>query len=136
MAEIYLNYAEALFESQGDIPLVRHYINLVRERSGLPNLPSGLTTEELREKIHHERRIELAFESHRWFDVRRWKKPEYMGKSISGMNIMDGKTKSDPKFYIRTKIEDRVFEKQHYLFPIPQDEINKNIQNLVQNPWW
>lgn len=136
MAEIYLNYAEALFESQGDIPLVRQYVNLIRERSGLPNLPLELTTEELREKIHHERRIELAFESHRWFDVRRWKKPEYMGKSISGMNIMDGKTKSDPKFYIRTKIEDRVFEKQHYLFPIPQDEINKNIQNLVQNPWW
>lgn len=136
MAEIYLNYAEALFEAQGDVPQARQYINAVRNRSGLPNLPTNLTTEELRTKIHHERQIELAFESHRWFDVRRWKEPDLMGNSISGMNIMSGKNNTDPKFYIRTKVEDRVFEKQHYLFPISQDEINKNLNNLVQNPWW
>ncbi len=136
MAEIYLNYAEALFEAQGDVPDVRKYVNAVRDRAGLPGLPANLSIEELRAKIHHERRVELALETHRWFDVRRWKEPESMGKTITSMDIMAGANATDPKYYVRMKVEDRVFEKQHFLFPIPQNEINKNLQTLVQNPWW
>lgn len=136
MAEIYLNYAEALFESEGDSPEVRHYINMVRQRAGLPDLPSQLTTDELRQKIHHERRIELAFETHRWFDTRRWKETESQGFPISSMNITAGIRASDRNYYTRVKVENRVFEPQHYLFPIPQTEINKNINNIVQNPGW
>lgn len=136
MAEIYLNYAEALFEAEGDSPEVRHYINMVRKRAGLPDLPSQLTTDELRQKIHHERRIELAFETHRWFDTRRWKETKSQGFPISSMNITAGIRATDRNYYTRVKVEDRVFERQHYLFPIPQTEINKNINNIVQNPGW
>jgi hypothetical protein len=52
------------------------------------------------------------------------------------MNILAGSSATDASFYKRTKVEDRIFEKQHYLFPVPQDEINKNLSNLVQNPGW
>lgn len=74
LAEIYLNYAEALNEAKGPIDEVYKYVNLIRNRSGLPNLRIGLSKEEMRERIHHERRIELAFEAgHRYFDCHRWK---------------------------------------------------------------
>lgn len=136
MAEIYLNYAEALFEVQGDVPDVRRYVNAVRNRAGLPDLPDNLSKEELRAKIHHERRIELAFEAHRWFDVRRWKETVSQNSPITSMDIAAGIRATDQSYYVRKKVEDRVFERQHYLFPIPQDEINKNLNNLIQNPWW
>lgn len=136
MAEIYLNYAEALFEAQGDVPDVRKYVNAVRNRAGLPDLPDNLTKEELRAKIHHERQIELAFETHRWFDVRRWKETISQNIPITSMDIAAGIRATDRSYYVRKKVEDRVFERQHYLFPIPQDEINKNLNNLIQNPWW
>jgi hypothetical protein len=131
MAEVYLNYAEALYEAQGDVPDVRTAINKVRTRAGLPNV-SG----DLQQAIHHERRIELAFETHRWFDARRWKETAALGIPITSMSILKGIRATDATFYERAKVEDRVFQPQHYLFPIPQDEININLQNLKQNPGW
>ncbi|MFC2138325.1 RagB/SusD family nutrient uptake outer membrane protein, partial [Bacteroidota bacterium] len=72
LAEIYLNYAEAKFEL-GDEATAREYVSMVRARVGMPPLPETVTGEDLRRKIYNERRIELAFENHRFFDVRRWK---------------------------------------------------------------
>lgn len=140
LGEIYLNYAEALFEFGGDEGEVRWYVNAIRSRAGLP--PISCSGDDLRKAIRHERRIELAFETHRWFDTRRWKEIESQKMPVSGMNIAAGTNpnaninKTDESFYRRTKIEDRIFEPQHYLFPIPQEEINRNLNNLVQNPWW
>ncbi len=133
----YLNYAEALNEMDGAVPDVYKYVNLIRERSGLPPLPAGLSQDEMRARIWHERRIELAFETHRYFDTRRWKIAAGIdSKEIHGMNIGAGTSLSDNNFYKRTVIEKRVFiAPKHYLWPLQQEEINKN-RNLVQNPGW
>ena len=138
LGEIYLNYAEALNEFSGPSTEVYNYVNMIRNRSGLPNLEEGLSKEEMREKIWHERRIELAFETHRFFDVRRWKIAEETDdKPVHSLNIFAGSHLQDNAFYQRIVVEQRVFESpKHYFFPIEQNEIDKNDQNLVQNPGW
>ncbi|MDO5420876.1 MAG: RagB/SusD family nutrient uptake outer membrane protein [Bacteroides sp.] len=138
LAEQYLNYAEALNEFSGPSEDVYKYVNLVRSRSGLPSLPLGLNKEEMRNRIKHERRIELAFETHRFFDVRRWKDAEKSeNKPIHALNIMEGEHMQDDRFYKRIFLEDRTFEpSKHYFFPIAQNEIDKNVKNLMQNPGW
>jgi len=137
LGEQYLNYAEALNEFQGPVSDVYLYVNQIRKRAGMPPLQSGLTKEEMREKIRHERRIELAFETHRYFDLRRWKLAEIVdNKDVYGMNIQSGSSLQDVEFYKRTRVETRVFDApKHYLWPIYQYEINRN-NNLVQNPQW
>ena len=72
LAEIYLNYAEALNEYDPGNPDIANYVNDIRDRADMPDLPAGLSQDEMRERIRHERRIELAFEGHRIWDVRRW----------------------------------------------------------------
>lgn len=138
MGEMYLNYAEALNEFSGPSPEVYNYVNMIRDRSGLPGLEEGLSKEELREKIKHERRIELAFETHRFFDVRRWKDAEISeNKPIHSLNIFAGSHLQDNSFYERIVVEPRIFTApKHYFFPIEQNEIDKNVWNLVQNPGW
>jgi len=138
LGEIYLNYAEALNEAQGPVANVYTYVNEIRSRAGIPDLPAGLSQAEMRERIHLERRIELAFEHHRFFDVRRWKIAKDVDDAwIHGMDIYSGTSRTDLSFYKRKGIEKRVFEApKHYLFPIPQDEINKNKKNIPQNPGW
>ena len=70
-AEILLNAAEAVNEAEGPDAAYK-YVNEVRARSGMPAY-GGMTKEKLRERIRNERRIELCFEDHRFFDIRRWK---------------------------------------------------------------
>ena len=74
-AEVLLNFAEASNEYEGPTQKVYDAVELVRRRAGLSpyELPEGLTKEQMREAIRAERRIELAFEGHRFWDVRRWK---------------------------------------------------------------
>ncbi|ETZ23808.1 RagB/SusD family nutrient uptake outer membrane protein [Pedobacter sp. V48] len=137
LGEQYLNYAEALNESDGPVTDVYKYVNLIRNRSGLPNLPSGLSKDQMREKIWHERRIELAFETNRYFDTHRWKiAADIDSKKVYGIDVngLDYNMSSDA-FYKRTVVESRVFTDRHYLWPIPQYEIQKNIK-LTQNPGW
>jgi len=144
LGEQYLNYAEALNEAQGAVADVYKYVNMIRDRSGLPALTPGLTKDAMRDAIRHERRIELAFETHRYFDTHRWMIAEATdNKNIYGLDV-NGVTSTTPlvpynissdAFYKRTVVEKRVFEKKHYLWPIQQRELEKN-QNLVQNPGW
>lgn len=131
LAEVLLNYAEAQNEAVGPDASVYEAVNQVRSRVLLPALPPGLSQEQMRQKIRHERMVELAFEEHRFFDVRRWNLGEQLFNApIYGMRISpDGKT------FNRFKVEDRVFQAKHNLMPIPQGEIDKN-SNLVQNPGW
>lgn len=134
LGSVYLDYAEALNEAKGPVDDVYHYVNQIRNRAGLPNLATGLNKDEMRQRIRRERQVELAFEAgHRYFDCHRWKISEEKDKGfIHGMNITAGVD----KYYSRTQAGGkRVFEKKHYLFPIPQVEINKQI-GLVQSPLW
>jgi hypothetical protein len=137
LGEFYLDYAEALNESDGPVADVYKYMNLIRERAGMPALPTGLTTQQMRERIRNERRVELSYETHRYFDCHRWKIAAQTDNGpIYGMNISAGTNLQDDAFYKRTVIERRVFQgPKHYLFPIPQSEIDKT-PNIIQNPGW
>ena len=137
-ADALLLYAEALNEYSGPVADVYTYVDAIRTRAALPGLAAGLSKDQMRERIHHERRIELAFETHRWFDVRRWMEGESQNKPIHSMNIWEGANQTDPAFYKRIKVEDRVFETpKHYFYPIPQSEVDKNVKHyLVQNLGW
>ncbi|HBX45849.1 RagB/SusD family nutrient uptake outer membrane protein [Limibacterium fermenti] len=136
LGEIYLNYAEAMFHL-GDESAARAYINKIRERArgGQPNVLPDITSsgEELLQKIQHERRVELAFEDHRFFDVRRWKiAMETENKPARKITIIrDDQTKV--KTYKIEILQERKFLPQHYLLPIPRSEILRN-SLLEQNP--
>lgn len=116
-AEVLLMYAEAQNEGAGPDQSVYDAVNAVRERVGMPQLPTGLSKEQMREKIRKERRIELAYEGKRYMDLKRWK----IAHDIIPTVVNPGGTT-------------RTFENpKHYLFPIPQSEIDIN-GNLEQNP--
>ncbi|WP_235292015.1 RagB/SusD family nutrient uptake outer membrane protein [Portibacter lacus] len=144
LADLYLLYAEALNESKGaPDDEVYEYIDRIRERSGLegvvtswenhstsPDKPK--TKEGMREIIHQERLIELAFEGQRFWDLRRWKKSiKYMNEPIRGWNIGG----SGLSFYNVNTLFTPTFTSKDYLWPIPLQEIINN-PNLVQNVGW
>ena len=128
-AEILLNYAEAVFET-GNEPEALIYLNKIRRRVGMPDV-TGVSGDALRKKIQHERQIELCFETHRFFDARRWLiAEEEFSKPIYGISIVKDKN-SDQKIYTPFKFQDRVWPAQYYLQPIPTNEIQRT--NLTQN---
>ena len=133
-AEILLNYAEAKNEISGPDNSVYDAINKIRTRAGMPNLPAGLSRDAMREQIRNERRIELAYEEHRYFDVRRWMiAMDTENKEAGGIYIQkseDGTLSYESKVALSGKS----FEVQHYWFPIPQDEINASNSKIEQNP--
>lgn len=140
-AEILLNYAEAMNESvgpesRGEFSMTaKAAVDAVRTRLGvgLPILPPGLTQEEMRARIRSERRVELAFEEHRFFDVRRWMiAGETENTPIMAMQIAK---ETDGSFaYKVVKQENRVFLDHMYLYPIPEAEVHKGA--VTQNPGW
>ena len=136
LGEIYLNYAEALNEAHDQVhPDVYIYLNKIRRRGGLPELIGPHTPQQMRMLIRQERRVELAFETHRFFDSRRWLIADQTdGNIIYGLNIGAGNSLTDPEFYQRTPMEKRTFvSPRNYLFPIPESEI-QIVPALVQNP--
>ena len=136
LAEIYLNYAEALNEASPGHADVKTYVDRVRTRAGvaMPALPAGLSQVEMRERIRNERRVELAFEDHRGWDVRRWMQgPLYLGAPLRGIDIT--KNAAGAFTYTPIIVETRVFEPKMYLYPIPQGELNAS-KGLIQNPGW
>ncbi|MES2651997.1 MAG: RagB/SusD family nutrient uptake outer membrane protein [Bacteroidota bacterium] len=133
LGEMLLNYAEARNESDGPVSEVYMAINRLRTRVGMPNLPIGLTLEQMRVRIRNERRVELAFEGHRYWDARRWNiAKDVFNGPFNGMKI----EKIGTAFtYTPYQIETRVFKEYMNLYPIQQREILAN-PNLVQNPGW
>lgn len=137
LAEIYLSYAECINEADPASPEALKYVNLIRERAGIPQygsaeLPAPAGQAAIREAIRKERRVELAFENNRFFDVRRWKIAEQTENGpIYGLNI----GADMPDFLQVVPFETRVFERKHYLFPLPADDVD-NDKQLVQNPGW
>jgi hypothetical protein len=142
-AEILLNFAEAMNEAYGPDEdngyglTAREAVNMVRSRPGvdMPDVEASSVTE-MRERIKHERRIELAFEGHRFFDLLRWKDAEYaLNQPLKGIRAVK---QGDNSFtYTEFNVENRIFiTPKMYYYPIPQVEINKSKNLLVQNEGW
>jgi hypothetical protein len=132
-AEVLLNYAEAGNEFGGPDSKIYEAVEKVRERAGLSpfKLPGGLSQEEMRQVIRNERRIELAFEEHRFWDVRRWKIAEQTDNiQTKGMEInRNGNEVTYKTFDVRK----RNFRPAMYLWPLPQAEVAKSPE-VIQNP--
>jgi hypothetical protein len=133
-AEVLLNYAEAQDEAAGPDASVYDAIKKVRERSGLKGLPAGLSQEQMREAIRRERRIELAFEDKRWWDLIRWNIAHInLNQQLKGISIKMGANGQLTYTPINVPGGDRKFNAaSNYLFPIPQVAIDQN-KNLKQN---
>ena len=132
-AEILLNYAEAANENEGPTTLVYSAIESIRMRAGLSpyQLPTGLSQAQMRLEIQNERRIELAFEGHRFWDVRRWMIADTAeNQEMTGMEVDRNGTQVA---YKRFNVRKHNFRKAMYLWPLPQAEVAKSTQ-LVQNP--
>lgn len=127
LAEIYLNYAEAQYHL-GNPAVAREYVNRVRNRADMPNLDAGLIGQDLLDRIRHERKIELVFEGHRFWDIRRWKiAPEVETHDIDGVDIYR-KASNGEFIFERKRVLDRPeqWNEKYYKLPIPRDEINKS----------
>jgi hypothetical protein len=143
LAEFYLLHAEVINEVDPQHPDVLTYLNHVRERAGLKAIeelnPAIAGNKELqREAIRRERRIELATEGQRYFDVRRWMIAENepgmggQGGDFTGMNPDGGKKTG---FHTRKKLHTRSFKPKNYFYPISQTDMQRS-KVLVQNPGW
>lgn len=138
-ADIYLMYAEAVNEAfgpngstPGGITAVQA-INVIRNRAGLPNVDSryAASKDVFREFVRRERAVELAFESHRWFDLRRWyvaHLPQYREKYK--LEFDKGHT-----YFTKVLHVTRVFDPKHYWLPFPTDQVNL-YPEFSQNPGW
>ena len=138
--EILLNYAEAMNEAYGPevaaaVPLTLtalSAVNTVRRRVTMPVFPAGLSKDAFRTKLRNERRVELAFEDHRFWDVRRWK----IGEQTKDIFAMDITRNANLSLTFAPKLlEVRPWQERMYFYPIPQSEIFKNT-NLKQNTGW
>ena len=152
-SEILLNAAEAYCET-GDLDKAESYVNEIRRRVEMPDY-DGYDQDELRKRIRNERRIELSFEDHRMWDLRRWRaydgvtaenelgKPKYeqllnlYGVEVSGTAARPVYTFGPARAAQNGgQIETRVFNiPKNYYFPIPDDDVKK-APALGQNPGW
>lgn len=144
LADFYLMYAEAANEVNPNDVRVLKYLNLVRERAGLPGVetlnPAIRGNQELqRAAIQRERQVELATEGQRYFDVRRWMIADKNGEGrqngyAHGMNVR-GELNDIDDFNRVVEASQIVFNRKMYLYPMPDSEMRKT-KNLVQNPGW
>ena len=165
MGGMYLNYAEALFQyfkacgndnaadasgavvitdEEGNqttvnVPATQTAAKMAsktRLRSGMPAIATGMSNEAFWEKYKNERRVELAFEGHRFYDVRRWMEDGDKFMNIHRMEI----TKNEDGSYIYNKVAvtrgDGQWESKWNLFPFSQTEILKSNYAIQQNPGW
>ncbi len=137
VAELYLNYAEALNE-YFDAPPAEAFdaMAAIRGRSGMPPFPASLDKEAFREKLRNERGVELAFEDHRFWDIRRWRiadREGVMRGKMYGLKVSKiiGSTAIHYEPYV---FETRSWSDRSYLHPIKQNEVDKGY--LLQNPGW
>ncbi|HEY9560437.1 MAG TPA: RagB/SusD family nutrient uptake outer membrane protein, partial [Anseongella sp.] len=144
LAGLYLLYAEALNEYEGPSAEVYQWIDLVRERAGLHSVEESwsdysrqstkyTTKEGLRDIIQQERLIELCFEGHRYWDIRRWKRGrEFFNTNIRGWDI----EQEEATLYYRVKtLYSKKFNIRDYFWPISENNLIRN-KKMVQNPGW
>jgi len=137
-AEAYLNYAEALNEAIGPVQQVYDAVYELRKRNYVitsrARYPAGMTQSQMRDRLKKERQVELAFEEHRFWDLRRWKDAEeVLNKPAVGMKIVFNP--SDTTYtYEKFDVDNRVFNSRFYWYPIPRREVLKGY--VKQNPGW
>jgi len=134
-AEIILNYAEACL-ALGDEAGARTAMNQVRKRAGMPDVPSTETGADLVKRLRNERRVELAFEVHRLWDVRRWMIGPEAYAPARGVDILypgNYPDDSNPVYTEVKNVESRSWNPSHYLVPIQRAELQKDTA-LIQNP--
>ena len=141
-AEMYLDYAEALFEATGNpdfkgtlsgtnftmSPL--EAVNAVRTRAGVGILKDG---KDFRKRLHNEHRVEFAFENHRFWDIRRWKEGE-LTEEILGLSLVLDQESGEIS-YTREVVQERPWNDKYYWYPYSEYERYKN-HNLIQNSGW
>lgn len=144
LAGLYLLYAELLNEVNGPTDDAISYIDKVRTRAGLPGVKTAWATysknpakpntkEGLRQIIHQERRIELCFEAHSGWDLRRWKELQaVLSTPLQGWSIYEEQAVN---YYRPRNVAEPIFGLKDYLFPISEYNLIVN-DNLVQNPFW
>jgi len=150
LGDFYLFYAEAMNEAYGADVKPTGYtlsaldaLNRVR-RTGrndvkMPLITAGKSQDAFRAIVKHERRVEMAFEDSRYWDLRRWKESEnYLNSDIHGVRIIKAAGSTTNDFtYEPVVVEKRVFDaSKMYFYPIPQTEIDKAAGVLIQNPNW
>ena len=134
LAEFYLNYAEAVFNATGSANdatygmTANEAINVLRNRADIQMPKFTEDGEAWVERYERERLVELAFENHRFWDVRRWKKGAKYFKEIKVATI-------SPELVLTRSTVTRQWDDKFNLYPIPQSELKKN-PNLTQNPGW
>ncbi|MCQ2146586.1 MAG: RagB/SusD family nutrient uptake outer membrane protein [Bacteroidales bacterium] len=134
LAEVYLNYAEAVFYATGSANdntygmTANDAINVLRARPDIDMPRFKEDKEEWVERYERERLVELAFENHRFWDVRRWMKGDKYFKTVQVASI-------DGSLYLTRSTVNRVWNDKFNFYPIPQSEIKKN-PNLEQNNGW
>jgi hypothetical protein len=142
-AEILLNFAEAANEAYGPdvVPSgsslsARTAINLIRSRPSvnMPALAGGLSQSQMRDAVRYERRVELAFEEHRFYDVRRWKIAEVTENKPAAGVIITKNANGTFTYTPKIALDGRKFETKHYWLPIPRAEIQASGGQLQQNP--
>lgn len=162
VSQVYLDFAEASYEATGDPDAVvsgcsmsaRQALNIIRNRAGIGDLPSGV---DFREAYRRERAVELMFEGHRWYDIRRWMiavdlfKEQYPIKRVLAYpldaegNAYPGDLTKEascklkiPGFryeYADVTTTVRVFNNRNYWYPLPMEEVAA-LKKLKQNPGW
>ncbi|MGM0507418.1 MAG: RagB/SusD family nutrient uptake outer membrane protein [Bacteroidota bacterium] len=131
-AEILLNYAEAQY-NLGEEGIAREYLNMVRSRPSVDMPDVTESGDDLFDRIVNERRIELVFEQHRWYDLRRWMiAPDVLNEDQTRMKITklsDGTKEYEVDFWKEANFQ----APRDYRLPVPQSELDKNA-DLGQNP--
>ena len=134
LGEFYLDYAEAVYNAVGSANddtygmTANDAVNVLRQRSDIQMPPFTEDGEEWVKRYERERLVELAFENHRFWDVRRWKKGAQYFASVQAANISNG-------LMLTRSTLNRQWNDKFYFYPIPQSELKKN-PNLTQNPGW
>lgn len=140
--EVLLNYAEAMVNAFGDptykdaesCPMsALEAVNLIRKRSSvnMPEFPTTISADDFLKRLKNERRVELAFEGHRFWDVRRWKELD-VTKDIYGVSVVK---QGDDITYTKRQVSSRVVTDNMYFYPISNEEIFRN-GKLKQNSGW
>jgi hypothetical protein len=124
-AEVILNYAEACL-GLGEEEEARQALNQIRQRAGMPDIPVSESGQELVNRYRNERRVEMALEVQRFFDVRRWMIAPQAYTEAYGVEY-------DGTDYTEVVFEQRAWNDRNYLVPIQYEEMQKNTA-LIQNP--
>lgn len=131
-AEVLLNYAEAQNEAVGPDGTVYSAINLIRQRVNQPALPAGLSQTQMRDAIRKERQVELAFEEHRFYDVRRWRIAD-VTENVPAYGVDVTKSGGSYVYTRKVALSGRAFAAKHYWLPIPRTEIQASNNQITQN---